>query len=365
MARNWLGKIIETEDFAMRSAYLVAPRTFEIRESEPPPVPDDGVLVRVKACGVCGSDLRRWKEGPPAGHSAVVGGHEFSGEVIQTGKLNFRYKTGDRLAFAPDIHCGYCFYCKRGLYNLCNNLKFLGITPDIPGGLAEMVAIDGEVLENGIVHPVPDGLSYELAALAEPLSSVLAMHDRVGTTLGDTVVVMGSGPIGCLHIAVAKARGCSVILSEPSPERREMAVPFAPDLVVDPFNQDLKDTVLQFTDLRGAELAICANPVAATQTQAVEIVRKRGKVALFGGLPKANPMTSLNANLIHYNEIEIVGTFSYHPRFHEMALDIISKGNIPASRLITHTMPLSQVSEAFETAAGGLALKVMIQMQDI
>jgi len=346
----------------MKSAYLVAPRTFEIRESDTPPVPEDGVLVKVKACGVCGSDLRRWKEGPPAGYNAVVGGHEFSGVVIQTGKNTTRFKDGDKLSFAPDIHCGHCFYCKRGLYNLCNNLKFLGISPDIPGGLAEIVAIDGNVLENGIVNPVPEGLSYEFAALAEPLSSVLAMHDRVGTTLGDTVVVMGSGPIGCLHIAVAKARGCSVILSEPSHERREMAAPFMPDLVVDPFNQNLKEAVLEFTDFRGAELAICANPVAATQTQAVEIVRKRGKVALFGGLPKANPMTSLNANLIHYNEIEILGTFSYHPRFHEMALDIISKGNIPAKKLITHTMPLSKVSDAFEIAAGGLALKVMIQM---
>lgn len=346
----------------MKSAYLVAPRTFEIRDSDPPACPEDGLLVRVRACGVCGSDLRRWKEGPPTGYSAVVGGHEFSGEVIQTGKYAAKYKTGDRLAFAPDIHCGQCFYCKRGLFNLCNNLRFLGITPDIPGGLSEIVAIDGNTIENGIVCLVPDGISFEFAALAEPLSSVLAMHDRVGTTLGDTIVVMGSGPIGCLHIAVAKARGCSVILSEPSPERREMAAPFAPDLVVNPFNQDLKEEVLKFTDFRGAELAICANPVAATQTQAVEIVRKRGKVALFGGLPKANPMTSLNANLIHYNEIEILGTFSYHPRFPEMALDIISKGNIPAEKLITHTMPLSKVSEAFETAAGGLALKVMIQM---
>jgi L-iditol 2-dehydrogenase len=346
----------------MKAAFLVAPLTFEVRETNPLSLPLDGILLKVKACSICGSDLRRWKEGPPEGTKEIISGHEIAGDVIEVGKNTTRYKVGDRLAFSPDVHCGHCFYCSRGLYNLCNDQRLIGITPEYPGGFSEMMAVDGNVLENGIIHPIPQGLSYDLAALAEPLSSVLAMHDRVGTTLGDTVVIMGGGPIGCLHIAVAKARGCSVILSEPSAERREMAAPFAPNLVVDPFNQDLKDEVLQFTDGRGAELAVCANPIAATHTQAVEIVRKRGVVALFGGLPKANPMTSLNANLIHYNEIGIIGAFSYHPRFHEMALDVISKGLIPAQQLITHTMSLDEIGKAFEIASSGQALKVMITM---
>ncbi len=346
----------------MKSAFLVAPMTFEVRENNPPALPADGLLLKVKACSVCGSDLRRWKEGPPEGMKEIISGHEIAGEVIEVGKNTTRYKVGDRLAFSPDVHCGHCFYCKRGLYNLCENQKLIGITPEYSGGFTEIMAVDGNILENGIVHPIPENLSYDWAALAEPLSSVLALHDRVGTTLGDTIVVMGGGPIGCLHIAVAKARGCSVILSEPSSERRDMAKLFEPEVIVDPFNEDLKHAVLKFTHGRGAEMAICANPIAATHTQAVEIVRKRGVVALFGGLPKANPMTSLNANLIHYNEIEVVGAFSYHPRFHEMALDIISKGLIPAEKLITHTMPLEDISKAFETASSGQALKVMIQM---
>ncbi len=345
----------------MKSAFLVAPQTFEVRETAPPALPDDGLLLTVKACSVCGSDLRRWREGPPEGSSAVISGHEIAGEVLEIGKNCTSYKIGDRLAFSPDIHCGKCYYCSRGLYNLCNNQVLLGISPEYPGGFTEIMSVNGYVLENGIVHHMPEGLSFDWGALAEPLSSVLAMHDRVGTTLGDTVVVMGGGPIGCLHLAVAKARGCNIILSEPSPDRREMALPFTPDLIVDPFTQDLKEAVLNFTQGRGAELAVCANPVAATQTQAVEIVRKRGKVALFGGLPKANPMTSLNANLIHYNEIEVFGAFSYHPQFHEMALDLIASGKLPADKLITHILPLTEISKAFEIAAGGLALKVIVQ----
>ena len=124
---------------------------------------------------------------------------------------------------------------------------------------------------------------------------------------------MGGGPIGCLHIAVAKARGARVILSEPSPVRREMARIFRPDLILDPATQDVVAMVREATEGRGADSAVCANPVAASQTQAVNLVRKRGKVILFGGLPKANPMTTFDGNRIHYGEIEVVGSFLHIP----------------------------------------------------
>lgn len=344
----------------MRAAFLIRPEQLELREVADPVAPDEGLVLRVEACGVCGSDLRRWREGPPEGVDGLVPGHEVAGVVVEVGKDVTRYSPGDCLAIAPDIHCNQCYYCKRGKYNLCDNIRMVGIMPDYPGGFAEQMVLPREVLTNGIVHRMPSGLSFAEGALAEPCSSVLATHHRVGTGLGDVVVIIGAGPIGCLHVVTAKARGVSVIVSEPSEDRREMVQRFQPDLIVDPLREDLADRVRQFTAGVGADLVICANPVAATQTQAVEVVRKAGRVVLFGGLPKANPMTSLDANRIHYGEIEIIGAFSYHPSFHELALEVLKRRLIPTELLITHTFPLEDINQAFQVSACGQALKVIV-----
>ncbi len=344
----------------MKAAFLVGPQKIEVREVADPVAPVDGLILKSEACGVCGSDLRRWREGPPAGVDSLVQGHELAGTVLEVGQNVTHYAPGDRLAIAPDIHCGQCYYCRRGMFNLCDNLRLLGITPAFPGGFAEKVVLTGEVLANGIVNRMPAGMSFTAGALAETLSSVLAAHDKAGTSLADTVLIMGAGPIGCLHIAVAKTRGAVVIISEPNEQRREVAQRFGPDALIDPFNQDVVTTVRQLTHGLGADIVICANPVAATQTQAVEAVRKAGRVILFGGLPKVSPLTTLDGNKIHYGEIEVVGAFSYHPTTHELAVDLLSRQLIPAEKLITHTLPLEQISRAFEIAASGEGLKVIV-----
>jgi L-iditol 2-dehydrogenase len=346
----------------MKAAYVTGPMQIEMRESPMPQVPDDGVLIAVKACGVCGSDLRRWREGADAESDLLIAGHEISGVVTAVGARVTDYCIGERLAIAPDVHCGKCYYCEHGFFNLCDHLHLIGITPGYNGGFAEYMVLTAEMLFGGIVHKSTASLSFPQAALAEPLSSVLAAHGEAETTLGDIVVVMGAGPIGCLHLAVAQARGARVILSEPSEVRRQIAARFGPELIVNPTSLDLVDEVRRATGGRGADIAICANPVAATHTQAVELVRKRGKVILFGGLPKASPMTSLDGNRIHYNEIKVIGTFSYHPSYHALALETIERGLINSDQIITHTFSLSEIDRAFQTAASGEALKVMVQM---
>ena len=195
----------------MKAAFLVKAGEFAIREVLDPVVPDDGLVLKVETCGVCGSDLRRWKEGPPEGVDGIIAGHEVAGIVVQVGKDVAQYAPGDRLAIAPDVHCGRCYYCQRGMYNLCDNLRLVGITPGYPGGFAEKMVLTHEILVNGIVHRMPDGLSFTEGALAEPCSSVLAAHQKTGTSLNDTVVIIGAGPIGCLHVAIAKARGAFII----------------------------------------------------------------------------------------------------------------------------------------------------------
>ncbi|MEX1297309.1 MAG: alcohol dehydrogenase catalytic domain-containing protein [Candidatus Limnocylindrales bacterium] len=345
----------------MKAAQLTGPETVELVDLPVPACPDDGVLLRVRACGVCGSDLRRYKEGP-AGDAITVPGHEFAGEVVEVGARVTGYVVGDHLAVAPDVHCLRCWYCSVGLFNLCDDMTMIGITPGFAGGLAEYCVLPAHALAGGTIHKMPSSLTWSQGALGEPLSSVQACHQDIGTKLGDTVLVMGAGPIGCLHTAIAHLRGARVILSEPNPLRREMAAPFSPDLVLDPLSQDVAAETRAFTDGLGADSAICANPVAATHQQAVEAVRKRGAVVLFGGLPKAAPMTELDANRIHYDEIRVIGSFSYHPDYHLRALRLLERGQIDPDVIITHTFPLDEVEMVFRTVAAGEALKVMVEI---
>jgi len=344
----------------MKAALLVGTRKFEIRELPDPVPPDDGVVLKVEACGICGSDLRRWKEGPPKETDGIIPGHEAAGVVLSVGKNVRDYSPGERLAVAPDVHCGQCYYCRNGMFNLCDNLRFIGITPGYPGGFAEKLLLTQQILTNGIVHRMPENISFLEGALAEPLCSVLSAHEKARSSLKDTVVVLGAGPIGCLHVCVSKARGARVFVSEPNPTRRELAARLQPDAVIDPSRDDAVARVRDLTRGLGADILICANPIPAAQSQAVEMVRKGGRVILFGGLPKSSPMTSLDANRIHYGEIEVVGSFSYHPEVHELALALIARKVIQSDFLVTHSFPLDEISEAFETADAGQALKVMI-----
>ncbi len=253
-----------------------------------PQCPGDGVLLAFKACGVCGSDLRRWREGPAPG-AITVPGHEFAGEVVEVGSRVVGYAVGDHLAVAPDVHCLRCWYCSVGLYNLCDDMTMIGITPGFHGGLAEYCVLPAHALAGGTIHRMPGSLSWPQGALAEPLSSVQACHEDIGTTLGDTVLVMGAGPIGCLHTAIAHLRGARVILSEPNELRRRMAMPFAPELLLDPMTQDVVAEVKAFTGGLGADSAICANPVAATHQQAVDAVRKRAMSSSSAVCPRPTP----------------------------------------------------------------------------
>ena len=345
----------------MKSAFLIGPKVIEVRETGELGVPDDGLILEMGACGVCGSDLRRWQEGPPPGTASLVQGHELAGTVRRTGTRQARFKVGDRLAVAPDIHCGVCYYCRRGWYNLCLNLKLLGITPGLNGGFAEQVAISGETLRHGIIHRLPDGLDFRAGALAETLSSVLSAHAKCATSLGETVVVLGAGPVGCLHAVVARSRGARVIVAEPNPIRRQAAEKFAPDALIDVSTVDVVAEVIQLTNGVGADAVICANPVASTQQQAVEMSRRGGRIVLFGGLPKANPCTQLDSNLIHYGERVVMGAFSYHPQYHEEALQLLARKKVQAQLFVTHVRSLAKVAEAFEIASSGAALKVMVE----
>jgi L-iditol 2-dehydrogenase len=228
-----------------------------------------------------------------------------------------------------------------------------------PGGFAQYVHLPGEVLERGMVHKMPKGLSFEGASLSEPVSSVLISQSRAGVELGSSILVIGDGPIGCLHVEVARSRGARPIIMA-GLTRLRFADKFDPDLLIDAGKGDTVAEVLKHTEGLGVDVAIIANPVADTQQQGVEAVKKRGRIVLFGGISKSNPMTTLNSNLIHYNELVVMGAFSYPAYVHQQALELIRDGKIDAAKYFTNRVSLEGLVEGIKAAERGEALKVLV-----
>ena len=314
--------------------------------------------MNVKACGLCGGDIRNYYNGLKGGVTNQIMGHEIAGVVEEAGPEVIRYKVGDKVAIAPDVSCGHCYYCRRGLVNLCLDHKMLGT--HWPGGFAQYLHLPKIVLEHGMVHHIPEGLSFKDATLAEPASSVLASQKNAGVGLGDTVLIIGDGPIGCMHLEIARANGAAKVILA-GKKRLQLVSVFEPDALIDSTTQDLVPEVLALTDSLGVDVAICANARTSSQELAVESVKKRGKVILFGGAPKSQPMTSLNSNIIHYNELLVMGAFSYPAYINEMALHVIHEGKLTADKHITKEISLEDmVEKGIKSAQAGKALKVVI-----
>jgi L-iditol 2-dehydrogenase len=325
-----------------------------------PDLPPDGLILKVTACGICGGDLRAYKHGLRADKAWQILGHEIAGVVVEVGRDVHDFQPGERLAVAADVSCHQCYYCRRALFNLCENWKLLGL--DYAGGMADYMLLSEDILRRGIVHRTPDALSDVHAALAEPASSVLWAQQTLGIEPGEIVVIFGDGPIGALHVQVARLRGAKPIMVGITGGRLEMFRQH--DLgtwqVLNNDTQDVISEVKALTDGRGADAAIVAAPVKSVQAQAVNIVRKRGRIGLFGGLPKNDPITQLDSNRIHYHEISVVGNFSYHPRMHGVALDLLARQLIRAEQIITATYPLVQVMDGFNAAMNAAELKVVL-----
>lgn len=329
-----------------------------VEEVPYPALAADGLILKVEACGICGSDLRTLQHGLRFAREWQILGHEVAGVVAEVGSEVHDYQVGERLAVAADVHCGYCDYCRRALYNLCDDWQVIGA--HYAGGMAEYMALPADILRRGIVHRIPAGLSSIHAALAEPASSVLAALHEVGVEVGEVVAIIGNGPMGCLLVQAAQARGARAILIGRRAERLAAAAGLGAWHLIDSSQVDPVAEVRALTEGRGADVAIVACASKEAQAQAVGMVRKRGRVVLFGGLPKDDPMTALDSNAIHYGELRVLGAFSYHPSYHRLALDLIAQGRIEAAKIITSTYPLARIGEALVAARSASELKVVI-----
>ncbi|MGW3772507.1 zinc-dependent dehydrogenase [Actinomadura verrucosospora] len=345
----------------MKVARFYAPADIRL-ENAPEPEPGPGELkIRVRGCSTCGTDVKISRFGHHHIVPPRVMGHEIAGEVVEAGAGAGDWAPGDRVQVIAAIPCGRCAECRRGRMTVCAAQESMGYHYD--GGFAEYTIVPAKVLAVGGVNRIPDGVSFAEASVAEPLACVLNGQELARVGEGDDVVVFGSGPVGCLHVRVARARGAArVFLVEVNAERLHRAAALVkPDAALDAGAGDVVEEILERTGGRGADVAITAAASAAAQGLAQRLVAPGGRVSLFGGLPKDDPVVPVDANRVHYRELSLVGANGSSPAHNARALEMIGSGRVPVEDLITHRLPLDALHDALDLVTRGAAIKVTIE----
>ena len=287
-------------------------------------------------------------------------GHEVAGEIVEVGKGVDAWSAGDRVQVIAAIPDAECFQCRRGFQTVCEHLESIGYHYD--GGFAEFMRVPAKVLAVDGVNRIPEHVEAAEAAVTEPLACVLNGQELADVHQGDSVVVVGAGPIGCLHVRLARARGAGqVVLIDVNPSRLELASRVEPDALIDGSSTDPIAAVLELTDGRGADVVITAAASKPAQEQALSMAMPRGRVSLFGGLPKDDPIIRSDSNLIHYRELAVVGAYGSAPRHNREALELIATGKVPVADLLTDRLPLDRVAEALQIVERGEGIKVVIE----
>jgi L-iditol 2-dehydrogenase len=287
-------------------------------------------------------------------------GHEVAGEIVEVGAGVDDWHVGDPVQVIAAIPDGDCFQCRRGYQTVCEHLESIGYHYD--GGFAEFMRIPAKVLAVDGVNRIPDGIEAAEAAVTEPLACVLNGQELANVHDGDSVVVVGAGPIGCLHVRLARARGAAqVLLIDVNASRLELAARVQPDALIDGSASDPVAAVLERTDGRGADVVITAAASKPAQEQALSMAMPRGRVSLFGGLPKDDPIIRSDSNLIHYRELSVVGAYGSAPRHNREALELIAAGRVPVADLLTNRLPLDHVTDALQVVERGEGIKVVIE----
>ena len=322
---------------------LYGVKDLKVEDVEVPEVKDGEVLVKVKAATTCGTDLKIFQRDyvEKVIKLPTIFGHEWAGEVAEVGKglewprKDMRVRAGNS---APCLHCSMC---QRGKYNLCENMIWLW------GAYAEYIKVPARmVLMN--MQGVPDDISYEEAAITEPLACVLHGVEQANVKLGDTVAIIGAGPIGLLHLLTVKKMGAGrTIMIDLVDERLGFAEKLGADATVNSGKENVETRIRELTGGYGADVAIEAIGLSATWEQALKLARKGGTVLEFGGCPPGTEI-KVNAEMLHYGELTVMGTFHTTPLHFRKALNLIATRTIDVRPLVTRKMKLDNIKEAFE-----------------
>lgn len=330
-----------------------------VEEVPVPEIDDASVLMRIETVCICGSDVRILHHGNPRVNPPTITGHEAAGVIVKVGTRVKNLRVGDRVSIGADVPCGECAWCRNGLGNNCEINYAVGY--QIPGAFAEYMKIPELLCREGPIAKIADHLSYEEAALAEPLGCAINGLELVNMSLGETVVIIGMGPIGCMMIDLTRAMGAvKVICIQRSKLRLELAKQYGADLYLTCDDGDVIRAVLDATGGRGADAVITTCGSVEAHEQAVEMVAHRGYVNLFGGLAKDARAMSLYSNKLHYRESFITGSHGSVPRQHKIAVALLESGRVRVKPLITHRFPLSEIKTAFAVMESRQGMKIAV-----
>jgi Threonine dehydrogenase and related Zn-dependent dehydrogenases len=339
-----------------------APGDVRIEDAPIPQITADEILLRVRNCSTCGTDVKIFHNGHQNLTPPRVIGHEVAGEVAEVGANVSGWAVGDRAQVIAAVPCGECYECRKGWMAVCANQTSIGYQYD--GGFAEYMVVPQAVLKVDGLNRIPEGVGFDEASAAEPFACAINAQELLGIEAGDTVVVFGAGPIGCIHTRIARGvhGAARVFLVDVNAERLAMsAAAVHPDAVIDASSTDVVAEVMRLTDGRGADVVITATAANITQEQAIAMAARNGRISFFGGLPKTNPTITCDSNLVHYRQLHIHGANGSAPEHNRKALAYIASGQVPVKDLITVHLPLERALEAFDIVAKGQAIKVTVE----
>jgi 2-desacetyl-2-hydroxyethyl bacteriochlorophyllide A dehydrogenase len=332
----------------MKAAQYRGRGDFGIIAKELRPLREDEVLIDVEACGVCGTDLHI-VEGTSRSTPPVVLGHEYAGTIVEVGKGVRGHVVGERVAVDPNIACGECYYCRKGLVHLCSSLRALGV--DIDGGMAEY-----SIVPVAQLYSLGPHVSPEVCAFVEPVSCAVHGIDRAGVKAGDAVVILGGGPIGQIMLQLAGASGAAfTILAEPVKEKRELGIALGASVTVEP--AAVAET-LRATHPEGADVVIDCAGLPATVSTAVSLARRGGTVEFFGVCP-IGATIPLEPNMVYFRELTIVGSY-VNPHTFSRAVELLQAGRVRVDQFAPGRFSLDEVHEAFRQQREGVTLKSII-----
>jgi L-iditol 2-dehydrogenase len=345
----------------MKALRFYAPQDVRLEDVPEPECGPDEVKLRVRNCSTCGTDVKIFNNGHQNLSPPRTMGHEVAGEVVEVGADVTGWSVGDRAQVIAAVPDGTCYECRKGWMAVCENQTSIGYQYD--GGFAEYMIVPRQVLAVDGLNRIPDNIGFDEASVAEPFACAINAQELISVGDGDTVVVFGAGPIGCIHIRLARANGAErVFLIDVNAERLKMSADAVqPDEVINGSEVDVVERVKELTGGRGADVVITATAANIAQEQAIGMAARRGRISFFGGLPKTNPYIQCDSNLVHYRELTIVGANGSSPAHNAAALALIATGAVPVADLITHRLPLDATLDAFGIVARGEAIKVTIE----
>ncbi len=341
----------------MRAARFYAPGDIRVENVDVPKIAEDELLIHNHVALTCGTDLKMFLRGHRLANPPLIIGHEFAGTVEAIGQGVKGFAKGMRIVAANSAPCMECYYCRIGRPNLCERLDEVLVGFSSPGAYAEYVRLPGRIVKQN-THMIPKDVSFEEAAFLEPLACVVHGIELSGIQAGDFVLVIGAGPIGLLHVQVAKDRGAkTVVVADANTERLQQAGRLGADQLID--SSALSDQLGRMTENRGADITIEAVGKPETWELAVRATRKGGTAVLFGGCPSGST-ASIDTGAVHYGELTLRGVFHHTPRDVSEALRLISTKRVKVAPLITHHKSLAEIEEALHLMQKGVAIKVAI-----